>query len=84
MRKGEILALGAVVAVMTATMALVAPPAPKADPDVLSIRLLDEDVAHDLWEESKSLGEKTCLTELNDGGLRYWLHSCEEPKFTNG
>lgn len=54
-----------------------------ASPDVLSIRLRDEDVAHDMWAESLSLGERTCLTELNDGGLRYWLHSCARPQFTN-
>lgn len=55
-----------------------------ASPDVLSIRIRDEDVAHDMWSESLSIGEKTCLTELNDGGLRYWLHSCDRPHFTDG
>lgn len=52
-------------------------------PNILSIRLLNEDTAHDMWRESLSLGEKTCLTEMSDGELRYWLHSCAQPHFTN-
>lgn len=55
-----------------------------AAPAVMSIRIRDEDVAHDMWQEAMSIGESVCLTELSDGGLRYWLHSCERPGFTNG
>lgn len=57
---------------------------PVASPDVLSIRMMHEDEAHDMWQEALSLGESVCLTELNDGGLRYWLHSCPSPRFENG
>lgn len=57
---------------------------PRPSPDVLSIRMMHEDEAHDMWHEALSLGESVCLTELNDGGLRYWLHSCPSPRFENG
>lgn len=77
---------GASVAAVASTVALIdvrsAPPT--ARPDVLSIRLLDEDTAWDLYNEARSMGESVCLTELNDGGLRYWLHSCPNPRFTDG
>src|SRR3546814_5020366 len=77
---------GASVAAVASTVALIdvrsTPPAPS--PDVLSIRLQDEDTAHDMWDEARSMGESVCLTELNDGGLRYWLHSCASPRFTDG
>lgn len=76
---------GACVAAVGSTVALVdartAPPT--ARPDILSIRLLNEDTAHDLYNEARSMGESVCLTELNDGGLRYWLHSCASPRFTD-
>lgn len=77
---------GASVAAVASTVALIdersTQPAPS--PDVLSIRLQDEDTAHDMWNEALSLGEQVCLTELNDGGLRFWLHSCAQPRFTDG
>lgn len=76
---------GASVAV-AATAALVAERSapPTASPDVLSIRLMHEDEAHDFYNEARSMGESICLTEMNDGGLRYWLHTCASPRFTDG
>lgn len=74
---------GASVAAVASTVALIdersTPPAPS--PDVLSIRLQDEDKAWDIWTAMKRDGERVCLSELTDGGLRYWLHSCDDPHY---
>jgi hypothetical protein len=78
------MALGA--GALASTVALVAERSapPTASPAVLSIRMMHEDEAHDMWHEALSLGESVCLTELNDGGLRYWVHTCAHPRFTDG
>src|SRR3546814_11425089 len=77
---------GASVAAVASTVALIdvrsTPPAPS--PDVRAIRLQDEDTAHDMWGEARSTGESVSLEELNEGGLRYWLHRGTSQRFTDG
>ena len=76
---------GASVAAVAATVTLidVRSAVPSPSPDVLSFRIAYEDEAHDMWREALTHGESVCLTELNDGGPRYWLHSCAQPRFAN-
>lgn len=71
------------IATIASTASLIAErsQAPSPDANVLSMRLVHEDQAWDIWHDLHRSGESVCLTELNDGKPRYWLHSCPVSRF---
>lgn len=72
-----IAALAACTLVAVAPVAATPDRLPPASPDVLSIKFTDAATARDFYNESRSLGEVTCLDTLAEPtGTRYWLHTC--------
>mgnify|MGYP006376054665 CR=1 FL=1 len=51
------------------------------NPNALSVTIWDEDRAFEMWDESLQNGESTCLAEREGEAARYWLYSCNAPRY---